>query len=458
MEFANNIALNTDSYKVTMDRQYPPGTEYIYSYAESRGGRYGKTVWYGLQAYIKEYLLKPVTMKQVDHARAMWNMHFGNDLFPYEGWKYIVEQHGGLLPVRIESVPEGEVVPMGIPLLSIVNTDPKVPWLSTWLEQSLLRAIWYPTTVATRSNMIRGLIVDALEQSGTPEDIDFKLHDFGGRGASSFETAAIGGSAHLVNFKGTDTMQGAMFAREYYGEVMAGFSIPASEHSTITSWGRDREVDAYRNMLNAYPEAPVIACVSDSYNIFDAVHELWGKQLRQEVIDSGRVVVIRPDSGDPLSTVLKVIELAAKQFGYTTNDKGYKVLNHVRVIQGDGVNEDTISKILQAMLNRKWSADNIAFGMGGALLQGVDRDTQKFALKCSAAFYDGKWNDVYKSPIGDKGKHSKAGRVVANRTGSGEWFSSTIEQAKRPMFQLVFENGKLYNETTFAEIRERATA
>jgi nicotinamide phosphoribosyltransferase len=262
---------------------------------------------------------------------------------------------------------------------------------------------------------------------------------------------------------GSDTISGVLFAREYYNAGIAGFSIPAAEHSTITSWGRDGEVDAYRNMLNQFAKpGAILAVVSDSYDIYNATEKLWGEELRQQVVDSGATVVIRPDSGDPVEVNRRLIEILGSKFGYTKNAKGFKVLNNVRLIQGDGINELTVRSILGAFMAMGWSADNIAFGMGGALLQIVDRDTQKFAMKCSAACVNGQWIDVVKDPITDSGKKSKAGRVTLWTNGTGE-FVSSIDQPKQwadkgwtNALETVYVDGKLVKEITFEEVRANA--
>ena len=465
MKLAKNIILNTDSYKVSMFKQYPAGTTGVYSYIESRGGRYDRTVFFGLQAFIKEYLLSPITQADIDIADEILTQH--GEPFNRAGWQYILDKHNGYLPVVIRAVPEGSVVPVKNVLATIENTDPECFWLTTWLETALLRAIWYPTTVATQSWKIRQVILDYLEKTGDPSLIDFKLHDFGARGVSSAESAGIGGAAHLVNFMGTDTISGVLYAREYYNAGIAGFSIPAAEHSTITSWGREGEVDAYRNMLNQFAKpGSIVAVVSDSYDIFNAVEHLWGGELRQQVIDSGATVVVRPDSGDPELVCRKVVQLLDKKFGHTVNSKGYKVLNNVRIIQGDGINESSIRCILGDFAVYGYSADNIAFGMGGALLQQLDRDTQKFAMKCSAAQINGEWVDVQKDPITDSGKKSKAGRVMLWENG-GEYQTAVTPPTRwtdrgigpwMPKLKTVFENGKLVREYTFNEVRANARA
>jgi nicotinamide phosphoribosyltransferase len=463
MKLASNIILNVDSYKVSMKWQYPAGTTNVYSYIESRGGRYDRTVFFGLQAFIKEYLLEPISQSDIDIADEILTAH--GEPFNREGWQYILDQHRGYLPVVIRAVPEGTVVPVKQVLATIENTDPKCFWLTTWLETALLRAIWYPTTVATQSWHIKQVIKDFLEKTGDPSSIDFKLHDFGARGVSSLESAGIGGAAHLVNFMGTDTISGVLFAREYYNAGVSGFSIPAAEHSTITSWGRSGEVDAYKNMLTQFAKpGSIVAVVSDSYDIYNAVENLWGGELRDMVVESGATVVIRPDSGDPVAVNQKLIQLLDAKFGSTVNAKGFKVLNNVRLIQGDGVNELTIRSILGSFMALGYSADNIAFGMGGALLQQVDRDTQKFALKCSSARINGVDVDVQKDPVTDSSKKSKAGRVTLWNCG-GEFVSAVDKPTGwhdrcagefEDALAEVFRDGVLVKETTFEEVRARA--
>jgi nicotinamide phosphoribosyltransferase len=462
MKLAKNIILNTDSYKVSMFKQYPAGTTGVYSYIESRGGRYDRTVFFGLQAFIKEYLLEPITQADIDVADEILTAH--GEPFNRAGWQYILDKHMGYLPVVIRAVPEGTVVPVKNVLATVENTDPECFWLTTWLETALLRAVWYGTTVATQSYTIKQVILDYLERTGDPTTIDFKLHDFGARGVSSLESAGIGGAAHLVNFMGSDTISGVLFAREYYNAGIAGFSIPAAEHSTITSWGREGEVDAYRNMLNQFAKpGSIVAIVSDSYDVYNAAEKLWGEALREQVVASGATVVIRPDSGDPVEVNRKLIEILGSKFGYTKNAKGFKVLNNVRLIQGDGINELTVRSILGSFMANGWSADNIAFGMGGALLQAVDRDTQKFAMKCSSAQVNGQWINVQKDPVTDSVKKSKAGRVTLWTNGTGEYVSGTNDD-KKPWadrgwsnaLDEVYRDGKLIKEISFDDVRTNA--
>lgn len=453
-----NLLTLTDSYKVGHWPQYPKGTEYIYSYFESRGGLFQETVFFGLQYYLKEYLTKPITQQDIDEADALYSKHFGSDkLFNKEGWEYILKEHNGYLPVRIKAVPEGTVVPVSNVLMTVENTDPRCYWLTNYLE-TMLSQVWYGSTVATISREMKKLIYGYLVKTGDPELISFKLHDFGFRGVSSIESAGIGGLAHLINFMGTDTVHALTIANNFYGEEMAGFSVPASEHSTMTSWGgQSGELDAMRNMVEVYGDFPIYSVVSDSYDIYRACEQYWGKELKDLLKEKKGTIVVRPDSGVPHKVVVRCLEILSKKFGYSINAKGYKVLDEkVRVIQGDGIDYDETRRILQAMESQGWSADNVTFGMGGGLLQKLNRDTQKFAFKCSSAIVNGEARDVFKCPVTDDGKISKKGRLSLLKTQDSY---KTVQGSDHPedLLDLVFENGKLLCDWNLGDVRNNAT-
>ena len=461
-DIARLTVLNTDSYKASHWLQYPPGTSHVFSYIESRGGVHPQTLFFGLQYILKEYFTKTVTADDVALAAEVCSAH--GVPFNRDGWLHIVTTHGGRLPVRVRAVAEGTLVPVHNVLVTIENTDPACAWLTSFLETALLR-VWYPITVATNSWATKQLIARCLDKTGDLAGLPFKLHDFGARGVSSLETAMLGGMSHLVNFMGTDTMSALLGARVYYGEPMAGFSIPAAEHSTVTAWGRDGEADAYRNMLRQFAKpGSLVAVVSDSYDLDHAVSALWGHELRQAVIDSGATVVIRPDSGDPTAVVLRTVQLLDKAYGADVNAKGFRVLRHVRVIQGDGITRESIESILAALAVHGYSADNVAFGQGGALLQQVNRDTQQFAMKCSAVQVGGVWRDVFKDPATDPGKRSKAGRLTL-LTKAGAFATLRIDSPPHAEYlqrgwsealRTVFEDGRLLMDDSFAQVRQRA--
>lgn len=460
--------LRTDSYKFSQWVQYPAGTTHVSSYIESRGGE-DESVFFGLQAFMKDYMTTPITMKDIDRAEKIVTAH--GLPFNREGWEIIVNDHNGMLPVLIEAVAEGTVMPTHNVQVQVVNTDPRLWWLTSYLETALLRGVWYPSTVATKSRKMKKFIAAALEKTSdlpVEAQINFKLHDFGARGASSGETAILGGMAHLVNFMGTDTAEALVGVMEYYNtDEVVGFSIPASEHSTITSWGRENEVKAFENMIDQFAgPGKIYACVSDSFDIWAATRDLWGTQLKDKIIAAGGTLVVRPDSGDATTVPIDVIELLMTRFGFSVNKKGFKVLpTHVRVIQGDGINEKTLPVILDNMIARGLSIDNIAFGMGGGLLQAWNRDTLKYAMKASAIKgADGAWRGFSKDPITDHGKKSKEGRLaLVKEAGFGiPAYIRTVPEEYIGEFDAVnllrpvFKDGEILVEDTFADIRARA--
>ena len=455
----SNIILDTDSYKSSHFMQYPPQMTRMMSYLESRGGTYPATRFFGLQYVLKKYLTTRITLEMVEEANAVLSAH--GEPFPLAAWRIIATELGGRLPLEIRAVPEGMLIPNHNVLLTCTNTDERFPWLVSWFETMLMR-VWYPTTVATQSYYIKQLIQKALEESSDDPsgEIAFKLHDFGSRGVSSRESAGIGGLAHLLNFLGTDTLEALRLARNYYGADIAGFSIPAAEHSTVTSWGKDNELEAYRHMVKMFAKpGALFAVVSDSYDLKHAINHFWGEALREQVISSGATLVVRPDSGDPPAVVRMAVKALDAKFGHTINAKGYKVLNHVRVIQGDGINEDSIKEILAAIMNDQYSATNVGFGMGGALLQKVDRDTQRFAYKASAGMVGGTYQPIYKDPVTDPRKRSKDG--VLDLTLEGGKFK-TMQYTDfgslypNSVMRTVFRNGELLVDDDLETIRKRA--
>ncbi|MCW3462548.1 nicotinate phosphoribosyltransferase [Chitinophaga nivalis] len=465
-----NLILLADAYKYSHHKLYIPGTQFIYSYLESRGGKFDETVFFGLQYFIKEYLEGVVfTKEKLDEAETTLLEVFGrNDVFDRSRFEYIIEKHGGKLPIRIKAVPEGTVVPVRNVLMTIENTDPACYWLTNFLE-TLLMQVWYPCTVATVSREIKKVVKQYYDDTASEAafaGIDFVLNDFGFRGASSVESAGLGGSAHLVNFSGSDTIPGSVFAKRYYHAPTApGLSIPATEHSICTLLGEPGEKEIFKHILDTFPTG-TIACVSDSYNIFRACEEYWGTELKEQILSRNGTLVIRPDSGDPVQTLLRVFDILLNKFGYTINEKGFKVLPpQVRVIQGDGISYASIPGIYEALKKAGISAENLVLGMGGALLQRVNRDTQEFALKCAFATVNDEPVNVQKMPVElDANGHlrtsfkkSKAGKLkLINDNGQLTTVGATEAPTQDDLLQTVFENGVVTKDYTFQAIREAA--
>lgn len=455
-----NLVLNTDSYKFGHYLQYPPGTQAISSYIETRGHTdQPDLVFFGLQMFLKSVLSKPVTRADVEEAEAIVLAH--GQPFNRAGWLRIVDSFGGYLPLEIEALPEGTLLRRGVPVVQLRNTDPASFWLTSHIETALLRAVWYPSTVASNVRKIKQILRPMLEKTCDAPDplLPLRLHDFGARGVTSLEQAGLGGAAHLVSFQATDTMTGVLYARQYYGAEMAGTSVPASEHSTMTAWGGTREAEAFANMIDRFAPLGAFAVVSDSYDIDHAVSEIWGRQLHDKVMASGATLIVRPDSGDPIETPVHVVKQLDYRFGSTLNGKGYKVLDKsVRVLQGDGLSISDMNQILGRLEAFGFSAENISFGMGSAILQKVNRDTYSFAMKANARQdADGAWHDVYKRPATMNVKASKAGRQAVV-TGLGGLEAVRLDELKgRPNhLETVWRDGELLKNWSFAEVRQRA--
>lgn len=457
----NNLILNSDSYKTSHWVQYPSGSEYLSSYIEARKGDYD-VVFFGLQAFIKEYLSTPITHQDIDEAEKVVKAH--GLTFNRAGWEHLIEKHNGYLPLRIQAVPEGSIVPVSNVVCQVINTDPEFYWLPSYIETALLRAIWYPSTVASVSRYCKEIIRQALEKSAdNTESLPFRLHDFGARGASSQETVALGSLAHLVNFAGTDSMTALIAASRWYqmSDDMPAFSIPAAEHSTMTAWGRDGETAAFHNMIEQFGgEDKAFSVVSDSYDLWNAIDNIWGDALKDDVKNMGGTLVIRPDSGEPTKVVREALERLAVKFGTTVNSKGYKVLpDYVRIIQGDGISSQSLSKIIDVIIKAGFSIENVTFGMGGGLLQQVNRDTMSWAMKSSAICIDGTWKDIYKDPITSRSKRSKKGRLALVQDDSGQIKTIKEQALGAPSDNLlrdVYVDGQLLIEDSLTIIRERA--
>jgi nicotinamide phosphoribosyltransferase len=453
-----SIILDTDSYISSHYLQYPKDIQEISCYIESRGGKFKQTLFFGLQIFLKEYLSQPITKEDIIFAEKFLISH--GLVFNKAGWEYILEEHDGYLPIEIEAIPEGLLVPNQNIIVQIRNTDPKCAWIAPYIETALLRAVWYPSTVATISWNAKKIIKKYMSiTSDNFDGLPFKLHDFGARGVSSFESASIGGISHLVNFMGTDTISGILAAKKYYNHDMAGYSIPASSHSTITSWGKSLEKEAYENILNVFlKEEKMVAIVSDSYDLWNALDNIFGKELKEKIIHSKGTLVIRPDSGEPSLIVLKSITILMDKFGYSVNKKGYKLLpSYLRLIHGDLISLDTIELTLKTLEENGISADNIAFGMGGELLQKCNRDTLMFAMKTSAIKIKEQWIDVYKDPLTDSSKKSKSGRLALIKE---ENLYKTIKldhiADRNNLLKPVFRNGKLLVNYNLEEVRNRS--
>ena len=464
------VIRTADSYKETHWLQDPEQTEFKRGYIEARDGDDAETTLFGLQYYLNQ-LCRPVTMEDVDYSYERSKMHFGRDYFNLEGWTRIVKEFDGRLPLRIKAIPEGITVPYSNMLVWVENTEPGFGWLTQYIETKLLK-IWYPTSVCTLSRNVRRILkrylihYTDLNPQQLEAKLNFMFHNFGDRGASSEESAMLAGMAHLAaGFLGTDSLIGLDGCADYYFELMAGYSVFASEHSTMTLRGQKFEEHTTREMLKR-TKGSICSVVGDTWDIYNFARNICGKSLKQEIIEHGQFV-IRPDSGSILEVPQEVAGILIENFGSTVNSAGMHVLPPcIRILQGDGVNKDSIPACLDAAVKLDISPENFIFGCGGKLVQDVNRDTHNFADKACSATVCGKDYKMQKSPITQAMKKSKGGFLDTKKIG-GHWRTINTEPSyfdgasdkwlKAPsQLKVVFENGFLKNVQTLSEIRECA--
>lgn len=468
----------TDSYKFTHPFMFKelnkrPGKKRVVgmsSYAEARVKSNQQVTVFGGQIAINKLFQRPITMADVDAAEAFALAHFGRPLFDRASWEKVVNVYGGYIPAIIRAVPDGTVIRGGMPIYSVTVLDEDLFWMSSGIETPLLRGYWYPTTIATMDRETVLELKRFYEISGADlAGLGFALHDFGGRGVTCGEQAEIGGAAHLVSFMGSDTIEGVLTANHYYNSPMSAFSVFATEHSVECSFGLDNEgeKDYIRAMLANAVEGSIVSIVIDGKDMWRCSEILCAPEaaggFKEAIIRSKAKVVFRPDSGDMLEVVPRLLRMQENAFGTTTNAKGYRKINHVGIIYGDGVDRLNMLTMVGNVLAMGYSADVIVFGSGGALLQKVNRDTLKFAQKGSALLYeDGEWEGISKDPVTDPGKRSKEGVLTTVRSKmTGELMAARLDQGPlneefEDLHVLMYHTGTFYNKTDLAEVRSRA--
>ena len=461
-----NLILDTDSYKLPMFLAYPEDVEQVSSYAESRGGAYRETLQFGMQSYVRHLRENPVTLGHVEEAEALAAGH--GVPFNKAGWTEIARTRAGHLPITIRSADEGMVIPTKNALAS-VQCEPGFVWLNTHVETSLLRHVWTSTTIATRIfNMKRGLVPYFEKTSDSGRVSPFAILDFSSRGVAGYDHNELGGAAYLAMFQGTDSLPAVRFTNHYYDSPMSGFSVPATEHSIMCAWMSDG-VDTIRALLKRMGRpGGVLSIVGDTWDIYAFAKAC--AQLAPEFKAAGVTLVVRPDSGAITQVIRAVIDILLAGFGWTVNDKGFRVIDGAKVLWGDGIDEQTYLEPFDVAVARDVSVDSVMVGSGGGLMiRGIDRDLLRFAFKASAirrrAAPAGVWEGIAKDPITDPGKSSKRGRQALIRVPGGlltvaisgagaDQLPKEEKNLLRPRYRL----GELLNSTTLDEVRERVDA
>jgi nicotinic acid phosphoribosyltransferase len=407
---------NVDSYKMTHPFAYPGNIESMSAYIEARGSFKGDDedpiiVNYGVRYFVERILNRPWKLSEISMARhffSRFNVGGTPHPFPEDLFVSFIKENNGYFPVEVYALPDGSAILPRTPQL-IIRASGKYARLVTWLETMAVEMIWYASTVATLSAKIKRKITAAFHTT-VDEDalwkLNSRLHDFGARGTTVPEQQILGGAAHLLSFDGSDTVAACNYVQYWCnnGEPI-GSSIPAMEHSTTTAW--QTELEAVQNFVEEFGNG-VFATVADSYDYENFLNVIL-PAVAPRVKELGGFHVIRPDSGDPVKCVLQGLEAAAKSYGYVINMRGYKVITGGAVIQGDGIDINILCQILDAVIAAGFSVENIAFGMGGALLQKVNRDTCRYACKLYLRIVNGVEEPVMKAPTTDMNKASMPG-------------------------------------------------
>ena len=463
----NNIIFNTDSYKIGGHwNMMLPNTMVDYCYYEARNGsKFDNVNFFGLQYILKKYLVgKVVTREKIQEATELCSGHFGNEeAFNLKGWRNILNNYNGRLPVIIKAVPEGLSIPVSNVLFTVENIGgSETSWLPGYLE-SKLSHVWYPTTIATSSLDIKNSLERLVDETCDINHLNFLVHDFAYRSYTSEDASAIGGLAHLIHFLGTDTVSALKCAHDYYGVLYnsVAYSVPASQHSSMSPLGEQGECKIVEMLIEKYPKG-ILSVVGDTYDIYNFVSSIVCEKLKDKILNRDGVFVVRPDSTTNIhkmkpQLILWTIETIFSKVGGYLNSKGYKVINDkIKVLYGDGLDKNEMVETLELLKTHGYSAQNIAtFGCGSGLVQkNIHRDVCRFAYKTSAQLREGVWYDVFKNPL-DQSKASKKGRLKLIRE-NGQYQTVNIDQPGEDILVPVFENGELLVDYTLDQVRANA--
>lgn len=483
----NNPLNLIDFYKADHRRQYPEGTTLVYSNLTPRKSRIAGVdhiVWFGLQYFIAEYLVRRWRTGFFDRPKGEVLLHYGRRMDAGLGAGAITLEHiaalhdFGRLPLNIRALPEGTLVPMGVPCMTMWNSHPDFFWLVNYLETVLSATVWGPCTSATTAHRYRVLLDQwCAKTGGDASFVPWQGHDFGMRGMFGIEAACMSGAGHLLSFTGTDTVPALDFLEEYYGadpakEVVGG-SVPATEHSVMCMGQEEGEFETFKRLITeVYPKG-VVSIVSDTWDLWTVVTD-YLPRLKDVIMARDGKVVIRPDSGDPVDILcgvgterdgryyklteymddlpenewiksgyvsLKgpqeywikqfkrteeveiteaeykgVIELLWDVFGGTVYEKGYKQLDpHIGAIYGDSITPERCDAICARLAAKGFASTNLVFGIGSYTYTYVTRDTYGFAMKATYGEVNGQGRSIFKKPKTDNGtKNSAKGLLAVN--------------------------------------------
>lgn len=492
----------TDGYKLDHRRQYPKGTEYVYSNWTPRSNEYfpqakDGCVVFGIQYFIKKYLIEYFNDNffSVPEDEAVGSFKRRIDTFIGEneiGVEHIRDLHKiGYLPIRIKALPEGSICPIRVPMLTIVNTDPKFFWLTNYLETIMSCELWLPMTSATTARVYRKELERHAEKTGFPKDVSlgFLCHDFSMRGMAGMEASITSGMGHLTSFFGSETIPAISAIEKYYNadaeKELVAATVPASEHSVMCAGGMDDEFGTFKRFITELYPKGYVSIVSDTWDLWKVVSE-YVPALKDTIMNRDGRLVIRPDSGDPVHIICGysssdfesfedhsdftdshseveydgVYEALWKIFGGTINEKGYKVLDpHIGVIYGDSITIERQKEIYRRLEEKGFAATNLVLGIGSYTYQYRTRDSLGFAMKATWCQINGEPKEIFKSPKTDSGmKKSLKGLIRVDVDSDGTYYATDCVDKDAEMggcLEVVFEDGELKREIPLREIRER---
>ena len=484
-----------DFYKAGHRQQYPEGTELVVSNLTPRSAKNANVedkdgiVFFGLQYFIKDFLIETWNKGFFDLPRenvVKWykqrmDTSLGPDAIPVD---HVHILHNlGYLPIEIKAVPEGTLVPMSVPCMTIHNTLPEFFWLTNYLETVLSAYLWLPCTSATTARSYKKLFDKYAEKTGSPKEFtQWQGHDFSFRGMSSLQSAVTSGAGHLLFFTGTDTVPAIDFFERYYGadatKELIGGSVPATEHSVMCLGMEDNELGTFKRLINEIYPKGIVSIVSDTWDFWKVIGE-YTVELKDEILARDGKVVFRPDSGDPVKIICGdedfivdphtfeykgAVEVLWDIFGGTITPEGYKLLDsHVGLIYGDSISYKRAKEILERLEAKGFASANIVFGIGSYTYQYVTRDTWGFAMKATYGIVNGVAKEIFKKPKTDTGEKNSAKGLLFVGADETTSFKPHLEQgvswekfnSPENMLQTVFKDGKIIKEYTLSKIRER---
>lgn len=524
--------LLSDSYKQFHFMMYPKGLNFLYSNMTPRSYKRidsDHSVFFGLQYYIKGYLMDEWQTQFFDLPKEEVIKEYKRFHKNFSGCDVMVEHieklHDlGYMPIEIRALDEGVSVPARVPYFVIFNTHKDFAWLVNFLETQISTVTWDFSTNATIAKMYRAKLDKWAEKTGDPGFVQWQAHDFSMRGRSSMEST-YAQAGHLLSFTGTDTIPAVYLLEQYYNADMEkeliGASVPASEHSVVTSYGKEDEIKSFERILDIFPEG-IVSMVSDSFDLWKVCTE-YILILKDKILARNGKLVIRPDSGDPVEIICGsnvwsskedfeetdrtdwdlnalpkekgVIELLWDVFGGTVNEKGYKVLDqHIGVIYGDSITLDRAEQICQRLADKGFASTNVVLGIGSYTYNYNTRDTLGMAIKSTycQVYNNGQieQREIFKDPITDDGLKKSAKGLMVVEIVDGEYVlkdqqswgesigqvsvsvegyldkdnnfvkTGTIMNLPKIVGELkpVFSNGVLLKDHTLAEVRAKVEA